>query len=343
MKKLLNTLFITTEGAYVRKQRETLVVQIDRKTALQLPLISLSNIYCFGRVNMSPEFMHHCAELGIGIAFFSTYGRFFARVQGPQSGNVLLRREQYRWADDPEKSVSIARYIIGAKVSNSRTVIQRTLRNNGGCVGSERLKRSVSEIRFSLKQVSHATDLDTLRGIEGEAANNYFSCFDHLILQQKDCFSFRGRNRRPPRDPVNAMLSFAYAVILQDCVTALEGVGLDPYVGFLHRDRPGRQSLALDIQEEFRAFLGDRLVLSLINRQQAKKEDFQIQENEAVLLGDGLKKKLLKEYQSRKQDKLYHPVIKENVKIGLLFHVQAMLLARHLRGDLDYYPAFLWR
>jgi CRISPR-associated protein Cas1 len=205
------------------------------------------------------------------------------------------------------------------------------------------MKRSVSEIRFSLKQVSHATDLDTLRGIEGEAANNYFSCFDHLILQQKESFSFRGRNRRPPRDPVNAMLSFAYAVILQDCVTALEGVGLDPYVGFLHRDRPGRQSLALDMQEEFRAFLGDRLVLSLINRQQAKKEDFIIQENEAVLLGDGLKKTLLKEYQSRKQDKLYHPMIKENVKIGLLFHVQAMLLARHLRGDLDYYPAFLWR
>ncbi len=343
MKKLLNTLFVTTDGAYIHKKRETLVVEIEKKPALQLPLLALSNIYCFGRVNMSPSFMHHCAKLGIGIVFFSSYGRFLARIQGPKSGNVLLRREQYRWADSKESSVDIVRYIVGAKVSNSRSVIQRALRNNPQSSNLTELRAAIGELYFIMKKVSSSQDLDELRGFEGEAARCYFRVFNHLIVQQKDTFIFGGRNRRPPKDPVNAMLSFVYAIMNQDCVSALEGVGLDPYVGFLHRDRPGRQSLGLDIMEEFRSVLADRLVLSMINLQQVKTEDFKFEENSAVLVGEKLKKLILSEYQNRKQDEVVHPIIKEKVKIGMLFHVQAMLLARHIRGDIDFYPAYLWR
>ncbi len=343
MKKLLNTLFVTTDGAYIRKMRETLAVEIEKKTALRLPLVSLSNIYCFGRVNMSPALMSHCSELGIGIAFFNSYGRFQARIQGPKSGNVLLRREQYRQADDLSKSGDIARYIIGAKIANSRSVLQRAARNSSDDNSAEAIKDAVNKLSSCLRHVARDEVLDSLRGIEGEAARCYFDVFDHLIVKQKDTFTFEGRNRRPPRDPVNAMLSFAYSIMLQDCVSALEGVGLDPYVGFLHRDRPGRQSLALDMQEEFRAFVADRLVLSMINLQQLKADNFKVSENGAVLLGDKLIKEMLAEYQKRKQKEIQHPVIKEKVKIGLLFHVQAMLLARYLRGDLDYYPAYLWR
>ena len=343
MKKLLNTLFVTTEGAYLRKRRETLVVEIQKEAVLQIPLIALSNIYCFGRSNMSPAFMHHCAKLGIGIAFFSMYGRFLARVQGTKSGNVLLRREQYRIADDLERSGEVSRYIICSKISNSRNVLQRALRNYPDTSHIDELRRAIGEMYFAIRQASATDNLDTLRGLEGESAHSYFSVFDHLIVQQKGDFVFSGRNRRPPRDPINAMLSFVYAVMLQDCVSALEGVGLDSYVGFLHRDRPGRQSLGLDLLEEFRAALADRLVLSMINLQQVKTEDFKVSENGAVLLGDKLKKAILAEYQKRKQQEVWHPVIKEKVKVGLLFHVQAMLLARHIRGDIDFYPAYLWR
>lgn len=343
MKKLLNTLFVTTEGAYLHKERETVVVEVNRKKVLQLPMISLSNIFCFGRVNLSPQFMANCAEKGVGVAFFNEYGRFHVRMQGPQTGNVLLRRKQYRWADDEHKSADIARFIVAAKVVNSRTVLQRSLRNNSQCHGNGSLTKAVNDIKRTLKQLEDNQELDTIRGREGEAANSYFNVFNHLIVKQKDDFVFTGRNRRPPKDTVNALLSFIYAVILQDCVSALEGVGLDPYVGFLHRDRPGRHSLALDILEEFRAFIGDRLALSLVNLQQVKKNDFQFTENGAVLLGDKVKKTLLTAYQKRKQEELCHPVLKEKVQIGLLFHTQALLLARYIRGDIDYYPAFVWR
>lgn len=341
MKKLLNTLFITTDGAWVHKDRETVVVEIEGKRALQLPLLALSNIYCFGRVSMSPQFMHSCSERGIGIAFYSGYGRFQARVQGPQTGNVLLRREQYRWADNQEKSADIARYIIAAKIANSRAVLQRFLRNNPESGISDTLKTVIGDLKYVLTGLEHTFELDVLRGKEGEAANSYFGVFDHLITKQKDDFRFVSRNRRPPKDPVNALLSFIYAVILQDCASALEGVGLDPYVGFLHRDRPGRQSLALDMLEEFRAYLGDRLTLSLINLNQINKSDFMFAENGAVLLAEDSRKTLLTEYQKRKQETIKHPILNETVKIGLLFHIQALLLARFIRGDLDYYPAFI--
>jgi CRISPR-associated protein Cas1 len=343
MKKLLNTLFVTTEGAYLRKKRETVVVEINNETVLKLPLIALSNIYCIGRINMSPAFMQHCMKMGIGIAFFSLYGRFMARVQGPKSGNVLLRRQHYRWADDVEHTSDIARYIIGAKISNSRNVLQRALRNKPDIKGRDEIKTAIGRLYFSLKQAQNTFDLDTLRGIEGDAANVYFGVFDHLISTQKDSFVFSGRNRRPPRDAVNATMSFLYAIILQDCVSALEAAGLDSYVGFLHRDRPGRQSLALDLMEEFRAMLGDRIVLSMINRQQVSVDDFEMSENGAVYIGDKVKKKVLAEYQSKKQNEIVHPVIGEKIRVGLLFHVQSMLLSRHIRGDLEYYPAYVWR
>ncbi|NQU62790.1 MAG: type I-C CRISPR-associated endonuclease Cas1 [SAR324 cluster bacterium] len=343
MKKLLNTLFVTTDGAYLHKERETVVVEIEKKKVLQLPLLTLSNIFCFGRVMLTPQFMFSCSEKGIGIAFFSEYGRFQARVQGPQTGNVLLRRHQYRWADDPIKTADISRYIIASKIANSRTVIQRTLRNYPDCQGATDLKIAENTLKRILSKIQNITELDILRGKEGEAANCYFNIFDLLITQQKEDFQFSGRNRRPPKDPVNALLSFIYTIILQDCVSALEGVGLDPYVGYLHRDRPGRQSMALDLLEEFRAFLGDRLALNLINMQQIKISDFRFSENGAVLMSDEARKTLLTAYQKRKQETLKHPILKEDVKIGLLFHTQALLLSRHIRGDLDYYPAFIWR
>jgi len=343
MKKLLNTLFVTTNGAYLHKERETVVVEIERKKVLQLPLLSISNIFCFGRVMITPQFMLACGEKNIGIAFFSEYGRFQARVHGPQTGNVLLRRQQYRWADDPEKCTEISRYIIASKIANSRTVIQRMLRNNPDCQGFEDLKMTVAEYKRTLMKIQNISELNVLRGKEGEAAASYFKIFRNLITQQKDDFTFSGRNRRPPKDPVNALLSFIYSIMLQDCVSALEGIGLDPYVGFLHKDRPGRQSLALDLLEEFRAFLGDRLALSLINLQQVKKNNFRYSENGAVLMSDDARKTLLTAYQKRKQETIKHPILKEDVKIGLLFHTQALLLSRHIRGDLDYYPAFIWR
>lgn len=343
MKKLLNTLFVTTNGAYVHKERETVIVEIEQKKVLQLPMLALSNIFCFGRVSLSPPFMSACSEKGIGIAFFNEFGRFQARIQGPQTGNVLLRRQQYRWADDLKKSATISRYIIAAKISNSRSVIQRTIRNNPNVENVTELKTTVSELKRTLNKLQNEFELDSLRGREGEAANCYFGIFNHLITQQKDDFKFSGRNRRPPKDTINALLSFIYAIMLQDCVSALEGVGLDPYVGFLHRDRPGRQSLALDLLEEFRAFLGDRLALNLVNLQQLKKSDFRYTENGAVLMSDDARKTLLAAYQKRKQDELVHPILQEKVKIGLLFHAQALLLSRHIRGDLDYYPAFIWK
>ncbi len=343
MKKLLNTLFVTTDGAYLHKDRETVVVEIDRKKVLQLPLLSLSNIFCFGRIVLTPQFMFACSKKGIGIAFFNEYGRFQARVQGPQAGNVLLRREQYRWADNTQKTAVIARYIIAAKIANSRTVIQRMLRNNPDCQGVKELKIAVTELKRTLQKIQSVSELNVLRGKEGEVANRYFKIFQHLIVKQKEDFLFSGRNRRPPKDPVNALLSFIYVIMLQDCASALEGVGLDPYVGYLHRDRPGRQSLALDLLEEFRAFLGDRLALNLINLQKIKKKDFRYSENGAVLLSDDARRTLLEAYQKRKQETLMHPILKEKVKIGLLFHTQALLLSRHIRGDLDYYPAFIWR
>ncbi len=343
MQKHLNTLFVTTQGAYLAKEGETVAVKVEGKVCMQLPIHTLSGIVCFGRVSCSPFLMGYCAENDVAISFLTEYGRFLAKVQGPVSGNVLLRREQYRWADDQHQSTSIARSAIIGKISNSRTVLRRALRDHGDKIDKQSLQEAIDRFNSILIHVRQDLSLNTIRGYEGEAAQVYFKVFDCLITSQKEHFVFHERSRRPPLDRVNCLLSFLYTLVMHDVRSALECVGLDPAVGFLHRDRPGRPSLALDMMEEFRPFIADRLALSLINLSQVKAKGFKNMESGAVLMDDGTRKTLLVTYQKRKQDVIMHPFIKEKMPIGLLFHTQALLLARHLRGDLDGYPVFLWK
>jgi CRISPR-associated protein Cas1 len=336
MKKILNTLYITRQESYLHKERETIVVKQGDEKLAQFPSLSIGSILCFGQVAMSPFLMGYCAEKGIGVAFYTEYGRFLARVQGKQTGNVLLRRAQYRWADDPDKSVSIARLMVAAKVANSRSVLLRELRNHGP---NENIKKAATQLAANLRRVKHAVSVEEAMGMEGDAAGTYFSVFNEL-LKGSD-FAFGGRVRRPPMDAVNALLSFVYSLITQECISALYGVGLDPFVGFLHKDRPGRASLALDLLEEFRASWGDRFVLTLINRRQIQLSDFVTEASGAVRLTDDARKKLLTAYQERKQVEILHPYLEEQVPIGLLPHCQAILLARHIRSDTRFYTPYL--
>lgn len=333
MKKLLNTLYITRQETYLHKERETIVIKQGDDKLGQFPSLALDNIHCFGRVSVSPFLMGYLAEQGIGLSFYTDYGRFLVRMQGPETGNVLLRRTQYRWADDTEQSLSVARLMIAAKIANSRSALQRDIRNHGA---QPELQQAVNKLAASLRNAQYASSRETLMGLEGDAANTYFSVLQKRI--RTEGFIFNGRVRRPPTDPVNALLSFAYSMITQDCVSALQGVGLDPYVGFLHQDRPGRPGLALDMIEEFRAGWADRLVLTLINRQQLKSRDFVQESSGAVRLTDDGRKTFLTHYQEKKREELIHPYMKEKIPIGLLPHCQALLLARHLRGDLACYP-----
>jgi CRISPR-associated protein Cas1 len=343
MKKHLNTLFVTTQGAYLSKEGETVLVSVEQEKRLQLPIHTLGGIVCFGRVMCSPFLMGFCAENGVGMSFLTENGRFLARVQGPASGNVLLRREQYRRADDPGFSAQMTRFILTGKIANARAVLQRAVRDHGDKIARPDLEQAIAEMGERLKRLDRIDSLEALRGVEGETARGYFAVFDHLITSQKDNFFFRGRNRRPPLDNVNCLLSFLYTLLMHDVRSALEGVGLDPAVGFLHRDRPGRPGLALDLMEEFRPFLADRLALSLINLGQVAAKGFKAFETGAVTMSDDTRKEVLVAYQKRKQDEITHPFLEEKVAIGILFHVQALLLARYLRGDLDGYPPFVWR
>lgn len=343
MKKLLNTLFVTTQGAYLAKEGETVVVKIENENALTLPVHLLGGIVCFGQVSCSPALMGFCASNGVAISFLTEYGKFLAKVQGPVSGNVLLRREHYRRADDPAASLALAKMFLMAKIANSRTVLQRAIRDHGEKINTNVVSSSSTLLMNSLRKVEEQGNLETLRGVEGEAASAYFSVFDHLIVAQKEDFKFAERSRRPPLDPVNCILSYTYVVLMHDCRAALETVGLDPAVGFLHRDRPGRYSLALDLMEEFRPFFADRLALSLINMSQVQSKGFKKMESGAVIMDDETRKTLLVKYQERKQDEITHPFLEEKIKIGQLFFAQALLLARHLRGDTDGYPPFIWR
>jgi CRISPR-associated protein Cas1 len=343
MKKHLNTLFVTTQGAYLSKEGETVVVRHERETLLQLPIHTIGGIVCFGQVSCSPFLMGFCAENDVGLSFLTENGRFLARVQGPVSGNVLLRRQQYRMADAPDHSAQVAKAVLTGKIANCRAVLQRTLRDHSEKVNSEELKTASERLKNGLQIMQNEGVLDVLRGIEGDAAHTYFTVFDHLIVAQKEAFFFNERNRRPPLDRVNCLLSFIYTLLMHDVRSALEGVGLDPAVGFLHRDRPGRPGLALDLMEEFRPFIADRLTLSLINLNQVQKGGFKIKENGAVLMDDETRKAVLVNYQKRKQEEIFHPFIEEKVTIGILFYIQAMLMARYVRGDLDGYPPFLWK
>ena len=345
MKKYLNTLFITTQGAYLSKEGETIVVKVEQKTCLQIPIHTIGGIICFGQVSCSPFLMGFCAENNVTISFLTEYGRFLASVHGQTSGNVLLRREQYRRADDLNFSAEMSRNILIGKISNSRTVLQRALRDHPEKLDLKEIENVSQRLAFNLDmlQDNSNSNLDKLRGIEGESAHAYFSVLDHLIVSQKQDFKFEERNRRPPLDEVNCLLSFLYTLLLHDCRSALESVGFDSCVGFLHRDRPGRPGLALDMIEEFRAFLADRLVLSLINRDQIQKKGFSKMESGAVFMNDETRKIVLIAYQKRKQEEIMHPYLKETAPVGLLFYLQALLLSRYFRGDIDGYPVFIWK
>lgn len=343
MKQLLNTLFVTSEDIYLSLEGENVLANRDKEVIARYPLHTLQSIVSFSYSGASPALMGKCAEAGIGLAFCSSRGRFLARVCGGTGGNVLLRREQYRIADDPARCCEIARTMIFGKLSNGAASIQRTLRDHAPRVQDCGLATAAANIRSLLPQILTVSDPDTLRGLEGVAATAYFEVFDHMLLNRKEDFFFRGRSRRPPLDRVNAMLSFAYSLLAHDCASALESVGLDSYVGFLHRDRPGRQSLALDLMEELRPCMADRFVLTLVNNRMIRPEDFQLQDSGAVLLTDDGRRKFLKTWQERKRDTLTHPYLGEKMSWGMVPHVQALLLARLIRGDLDAYPPFLWK
>ena len=343
MKHLLNTLYVTTQGAYLNLDGETVVVRIEKETRLRLPLHTLDGIVCFEQIACSPPLLYACAERNVTVSFMGFGGRFLARVQGPVSGNVLLRREQYRRTDDPDRAAEIARAVVAAKVANARTVLLRAAREHPDRPGAGALEQAGGELQRLLQGLDKPLSLDSVRGVEGAAGQAYFSVFDHLIVAQKGDFRFERRTRRPPLDNVNSLLSFFYVLLSHDAASALEGVGLDPAVGYLHRERPGRPGLALDLMEELRPVLADRLALSLINRQQVHASGFEPTETGAVLMDEPTRKTVLSAYQERKQEELQHPFLGERVPVGLLFHVQAMLLARFLRGDLDAYPPFFWR
>ena len=343
MKKLLNTLYVTTQNAYLFKEGASVVVKIEGKNRLRLPLHTLDGIVTFGAVSLSPFLMAACAEAGVTISFLSQYGRFLARVHGPVTGNVRLRREQYRRAESPEKAREPALFMLKGKLHNSRAVLRRFLRDYPAATDAEAIAAGQRRLTDQLRRLDSEPALPAMRGLEGEAAATYFGLFGKLITAGGRDFTFSCRSRRPPRDPVNALLSFTYTLLVHDCRSALEGVGLDPYVGFLHVDRPGRPGLALDLMEEFRSWLADRLALSLINRQQLQANQFRRSKSGAVLLDEAGRKEVLTAWQKRKQDEITHPFTGEKVAVGLLFHLQARLLARYLRGELDGYPPFLWK
>lgn len=339
MKKLQNCLYLTKDKLYAHKEREAIVIKQERATLLKIPIHTISSIYCFGQTQVSPALMAHCAEHDVNLVYFDMFGRFQARVQGRKSGNVLLRRAQFRISDSAP--LPIAQNIIAAKIQNCRSLLMRQQRNHGK---QTCLTDAIKAMKFSLEQVKNVSGLDSLRGIEGEAASRYFGVFQFLIKSNlQSQLRFNGRSRRPPRDEINALLSLAYSVLARDISGTLHAVGLDPQVGFLHADRPGRDSLALDLLEEFRAYIADRLVLSLLNRQQIKSNDFESDVSGAVRLKDEARKTFFTSLQQRKQEVILHPFLNEKVEIGLLPHIQSMLLAKHLRGDLQYYPPFLSR
>lgn len=340
MRKLLNTLYVTTPEAYLSKDGLNVVVSVDKEELFRIPIVNVEGIVTFGYMGASPGLMKLCMDNNVSLSFMTPQGRFIGRVQGATRGNVLLRKKQYALSEDENVALHLAKLFITGKVFNTRSILQRYIRDYGA---DEDVERVVRQLDWRKKCIMQAESMDILRGEEGHAANTYFDVFDHLILHQKEDFPFNGRNRRPPKDEVNAMLSFVYTLIANDMAAALESVGLDPYVGFMHTLRPGRASLALDMMEELRAYLGDRLILSMINRKQVAKKDFIRQNDESFVMTDGCRKELLTTWQKRKKETIEHPYLKEKIPIGLLPYVQAMLLARFLRDDLDDYPVFLMR
>lgn len=341
MKKHLNTLFITTQGSYLSKDGECVSIKVDGELKGRIPIHTIGGIVCFGRVSTSPYLLGLCSGARVTVTYLTLNGRFLARVLGPTTGNVLLRKEQYRRSESAAQSTEIARSVLLGKVANCRTLLQRAQRDHGE---ADQLRSSVDRLYTCIERLQRKDlSLDSLRGIEGEAAAEYFRVFNDLIRRDERSFEFRGRTRRPPKDIVNCMLSFVYTLLVHDIRSALETVGLDPAVGFLHRDRPGRPSLALDILEEFRPAFADRIVLSMINRGQVKASGFVCSETGAFSMKEDTRKAVILAYQERKQETIQHPFLKERMPIGLLWHTQALLFARFLRGDLDGYPPYVIR
>jgi len=343
MKRLLNTLFVTSEDIYLSLDGENIVANREQQVVTRYPLHTLCNVVSFSYAGASPALMGACADRGIGFALCSPRGKFLARITGENNGNVLLRRAQYRVADDLQESCKIAGTMIYGKLYNSRWSIERTIRDHKLRVNAEKLKSSSEHIKNLLPRILAERSLDSLRGLEGVGASAYFSVLDELILNEKDNFYFLGRSRRPPLDMFNALLSFAYSLLAHDCASALESVGLDAYVGFLHRDHPGRASLALDLMEELRPLMADRFVLRLINNRVFSAADFETRESGAVLMRDQPRRTFLKHWQEKKKELLTHPYLEEKLEWGMVPYIQALLLARYLRGDLDLYPPFLWK
>ncbi len=343
MHQLLNTLYITTEGAYLHIDHETLKIEVERETKLQVPIHHIGGVVCFGNVMVSPAAVHRCAEDGRFLVFLSRNGRFKARVEGPVSGNVLLRCAQHEAMADEDKTLSIARNFIAGKIQNTRQVVLRGSREAKTDSDATALRETAELLGRAVTRLPTCDNLDALRGIEGESARNYFATFTHMVRGDRETFALNGRNRRPPRDPINALLSFLYAMLMTDCVAAAEGVGLDPQMGFLHALRPGRAALALDLMEELRSVLADRLALTLINRRQVSAKDFVDRPGGAVHLGDDGRKEVIAAYQKRKQEEITHPTLDQKMPMGLVPHIQARLLARVLRGDMEEYVPFLYR
>ncbi len=341
IKTLLNTLFVQTQGSYLRLDHETLIIEQEGERVLQVPLHHIGAIFLFGNVLLSPFLLGKCTSLGITIVWYDAYGRFMARAVGRTNGNVLLRRAQHEVLNDGDHVLTLASRFVMGKIRNCRTLLQRAIRDypDNGIL----LEKAVKELNSSLHHVDKQSSLNELRGVEGYASSVYFDALSHLIRTDDDFFLFELRSRRPPRDPINACLSLAYSILTQDCVSALEGVGLDPQIGYLHSLRPGRPALALDLIEEFRAYLADRFILTLINRKQLSREDFEPRPGGSVLMSEKGRRTFLVALQKRKQEEVYHPVIKQKVPIGLLPHVHSRLLARYLRGDVSDYVPFVMR
>lgn len=342
MKHLGNVLYVTTPEAYLTLDGETVVVKKDEQTSTRLPLHNIENIVCFTWQGASPALMGACADRNIGLTFLTPSGRFQARVTGRVKGNVLLRKKQFEWSEKEAQSVPIAQSFLLGKISNCRKVLERAIRDHAMLVNVEALTGASNFMKETLKAIPQCNSTADLMGFEGSAAKIYFGVFNHLILQQREDFFFKERSRRPPLDNMNSLLSFLYTLLTNECASALETVGLDPFVGFLHADRPGRPSLALDLMEELRPVMVDRLALSLVNRRQITGKGFTQKESGGILMDDETRKAVLTAWQERKKEELVHPYLKEKIPYGLLPHVQAMLLARHLRGDLDAYPPFFW-
>ena len=343
MRALLNTLFVTSEDIYLALDGENITANRGGETVARYPLHTLQSIVSFSYAGASPALMGACAQRGIGLAFCTPNGRFLARITGESQGNVLLRRQQYRTADDPAQSCRVARMMILGKLYNARWSVERTKRDHAMRVDTGRLAEVSAQLQGLLPQIAAETSLESLRGLEGSGATAYFGVLDEMILREKETFFFHERSRRPPLDAFNALLSFAYSLLAHDCASALESVGLDAYVGFLHRDRPGRESLALDLMEELRACMADRFVLTIVNNRVLKASDFVFRESGAVLLTDEGRRTFLRRWQERKYETITHPFLEEKLPWGLVPYVQSLLLARYLRGDLDDYPPFLWK